>query len=127
VFYCERPDFDDPVDATGRAIDSQPAYDELIDVELMLPQNGEYQPAIVTGCTIGPSGRPEGEYDLNPQLNTFLMYDVRFPDGDVKAYTTNTISEYLMNQLDHEGFSTTLFHCIVRHRSNDQALTQANM
>jgi hypothetical protein len=66
------PDFDDQVDATGRAIDSQPAYDELINVELVLPQNGEYQPDIVTGQTIGPSGRPEGEYDLNPQLNTFM-------------------------------------------------------
>jgi hypothetical protein len=121
------PDFDDPVDATDRAIDSQPAYDELINVELMLPQNGDYQPAIVTGRTIGPNGRPEGEYDLNPQLKTF-MYDVHFPDGDVKAYTANTISENLMNQLDHdEGVSTTLFRCIVDHRSNDQALTQANM
>jgi hypothetical protein len=31
------PDFDDPVDATGRAIDSQPAYDHMINTELMLP------------------------------------------------------------------------------------------
>jgi hypothetical protein len=120
------PDFDDPVDATGRAIDSQPAYDKLINVELMLPQNGEYQPAIVTGRTIGPSGRPEGIYDPISQFNTY-MYDVRFPDGDVKEYTANTISENLMNQIDHDGFSTTTLRCIVDHRSDDQALTHDNM
>jgi gamma-glutamylcyclotransferase (GGCT)/AIG2-like uncharacterized protein YtfP len=56
------------------------------------------------------------------------MYDVRFPDdGDVKAHNAITISENLMNQLDEQGFSTTMFRCIVDHKSNDQALTEANM
>jgi uncharacterized protein (UPF0303 family) len=32
-----------------------------------------------------------------------------------------------MNQIDHEGFSTTTLRCIVDHRSNDQALTHDNM
>jgi hypothetical protein len=98
----------------------------LDDVELMLPQNGEYQPAIVTGRTIGPSGRPEGKYDPISQFNTY-MYDVCFPDGDVKEYTAITISENLMNQIDHDGFSTTTLRCIVDHRSDDQALTHDNM
>jgi hypothetical protein len=78
------PDFDDPVDATGRAIDSQSAYNRLINTELMLPQNGEFQPVTVVGRTIGPSGHPEGQYDDDPTRNS-LTYDVHFPtDGDVK-------------------------------------------
>jgi hypothetical protein len=37
------PDFTDPVDATGCVIDAQPTYDRLINAELLLPQDGEFQ------------------------------------------------------------------------------------
>ena len=120
------PAFDDPVDATGKSIDLQPAYDTLIYAELLLPQNGEFQPVTVTGHTVGPSGRPEGEYNEDPALNS-LMYDVRFPDGDVKEYSANVIAENLMNQVDEEGFSLTTIESITAHRTTDEAVTKENM
>jgi hypothetical protein len=96
------PEFDDPVDATGRAIDSQPAYDRLINTELMLQQNGEFQPITVFGRTIGPSGRPEGQYGDDPTRKS-LTYDVRFPDGDVKEYSANVVAENLLDQTPQSG------------------------
>jgi hypothetical protein len=100
------------VDATGRALDSQPAYGKLINAELMLPQNGEYQPVTVIGRTVGPNaGRPEGNYDEVPLMNT-MTYDVRFPDGDVKEYSANVISENLLNQVGDKGFSMTKIQCM---------------
>jgi hypothetical protein len=120
------PEFDDPVDATGRALDSQPAYDKLINAELMLPQNGEYQPVTVIGRTVGPNGRPKGNYDEVPLMNT-MTYNVRFPDSDVKEYSANVISENMLNQVDDEGFSMTKIQCIIDHRTTDEALTIDNM
>jgi hypothetical protein len=50
-------------------------------------------PKQILVCTFGP----EGKYDPISQFNTF-MYDVCFPDGDVKEFTANTISENLLNE-----------------------------
>jgi hypothetical protein len=99
------PEFDDPIDATGRAIDSQPAYDRMINTELMLPQNGEYQPVTVIGRTVGPSGRPEGQYHEDPAMNS-MTYDVQFPDGDVKEYAANIIAKNLLNQINDDHRKT---------------------
>jgi hypothetical protein len=77
------PDLDDPIDATGRALDSQPAYDQLINAELMLSNDGEFQPVTGVGRIIGPNGKPEGKYNTVSKLNT-MSYDVLFPDGNVK-------------------------------------------
>ena len=120
------PEFDDPVDSAGQAIDAHPAYDSLIHAELMLPQDGAYQQVTVTGRTVGPSGRPEGHYDVDPTRNS-IMYDVRFPDGDVKEYSANVIAENLMNQIDEEGFSKTKLKAIVDHRADDDAITKDKM
>jgi hypothetical protein len=115
------PEFTDPVDATGRAIDSQPAYDGLINAELLLPQNGEYQPVQVLGRTVGPDGHPEGNYSDNHRMNT-LSYDVQFPEGDIKEYAANIIAENLLNQGDDDGFSITKLQSIVDHRTTNEAL-----
>jgi hypothetical protein len=120
------PDFDDPVDATGRAIDSQPTYNRMINTELMLPQNGEYQPVTVVRQTVGPSGRPEGQYHVDPAMNS-MTYNVRFPDGDVKEYAANIIAENLLNQINDEGFSTTMVEAVVDHRKTDAAVAPDDM
>jgi hypothetical protein len=120
------PDFDDPVDATGQAIDSQPAYDRVINTERMLPQNGEFQPVPVFGWTVAPNGRPKGHYDKDPALNS-LTYDVRFPDGNVKEYAANVIAQNLLNQIDDKGFWTTMVESVVDHRTTEDAVHRDDM
>ena len=115
------PEVDDPVDASGHALDQQPAYDQLINAELLISDGSEYQPVRVLGRTKSPSGRVEGEYDTNPILNT-MLYDVEFPDGQVVAYTANIIAENLLSQVDDEGFSLTTVACILDHRKSLSAL-----
>ena len=115
------PEVDDPIDASGHALDQQPAYDQLINAELMMSDGNEFQPVRVIGRTMGLSGRVEGEYDENPMLNS-ILYDVEFPDGQVKAYTANLIAENLLGQVDDEGFTLTSLECIVDHRTSLDAL-----
>ena len=121
-----RDDFD-AVDTTGRALNQQPAYDALITAELMLPQDGVYKPAVVTGRSTNPDGHIVGTYNVNPMLNT-MTYDVTFDDGEVKEYSANLIAENLLNQVDDEGFTLTSFKEIVTHRVNLlRAVDRSNM
>eukprot|EP00980_Cylindrotheca_fusiformis_P005792 scaffold1216_cov64-Cylindrotheca_fusiformis.AAC.1 len=108
------PTFYDPVDNVGHAIDQQPAYDSMINLELMLPQGDSYKPARVTGRTVRDGGT-EGVYDPIPERNT-MSYDVEFDDGMVKEYSANVIAEELFNQTDDEGFTVTHFDCILDYK-----------
>ena len=47
--------------------------------------------------TIGPDGKVTGTYDNNPFLNS-IVYDVEFPDGQVKEYAANIIAENMLTQ-----------------------------
>ena len=116
------PTIDDPVDANGRALDQQPAYDVLIDAELMLPQRDQLRPAKVRRRTADPDGRVTGTYNSNPLMNT-LTYDVEFDDGEVKEYAANVIAENLLSQVDDEGFTLTHLDSIVSHRKLPDALS----
>ena len=33
-----------------------------------------------------------------------MIYDVEFPDGQIKEYAANVISENILEQMDQEGF-----------------------
>ena len=46
----------------------------------------------VTKRVIGPDGNVAGTYDENPYLNS-MVYEVEFPDGQVKEYAANLIAE----------------------------------
>ena len=61
----------------------------------------------VTHRTVGPDGQVTGTYDSNPYLNS-IIYDVEFPDGQVKEYAANIIAENMLTQVDSDGMSTTL-------------------
>ena len=119
------PEIDDPVDATGKAIDLQPAYDKIINAELMLPHGKAMRPAKVIGRSIGPDGNNIGSYHDELVFNS-LVYDVEFDDGTVKEYAANIISENLLAQIDDEGFTVTHLDCILDSRTDDNALTTEN-
>ena len=108
------PSVDDPVDNAGRALNQQPMYDYLIHAELMMSHEGKSQPAKV----IGRSKQSDGEYcNSNPILNG-LLYDVEFPDGQVKEYAANVIAENLLSQVD----DTALYY--LRSRGIDAKTAQ---
>jgi hypothetical protein len=79
------PEFSDPVDSSGKAINQQPAYDKMIQAEVRLPQNGEFKRGKVIGRSVDATGKTTGTYDENPILNS-VIYDIEFPDGETKQY-----------------------------------------
>ena len=115
------PDFFDPVDDTNQLIDQQPAYNILIHSEINLPQCGRLQSAKVLRQFLDPSGRSVGAYHKNPILNT-LVYDVEFPDGEVKEYSAKIMSENLLAQFNDEGFTLTVFDIILDHTKDVSAI-----
>ena len=102
------------VDSTGKLINQQPAYDQIINAEVQLQLGEEMVNGKVNQRTIGPDGQVTGTYDNNPFLNS-IMYDVEFPDGQVKEYAANIIAENMLTQVDPDGMSTTLMEAIVDH------------
>jgi hypothetical protein len=111
------PDIEDTVDANGKLLNQQPAYDTMINAEVQLQQGEEYVTCKVIGRATGPDGETYGTYDENPYLNS-IMYDVEMPDGQVKEYCANIIAQNMLAQVDQDGFSTTLMEGIVDHRKD---------
>ena len=93
---------EDIVDSTGKLINQQPAYDQIINAEVQLQLGEEMITGKVTQRTIGPDGQVTGTYDNNPYLNS-IIYDVEFPDGQVKEYAANIIAENMLTQVDSDG------------------------
>ena len=81
--------------------------------------------AKVTGRTLDENGRAIGSHNDNVYLNTSI-YDVEFPDGEVKAYAANIIAENLLNQCDDDGYTLQTLDALIDHRSNDEALNEEN-
>ena len=73
--------------------------------------------------TIGPDGQVTGTYDNNPFLNS-IIYDVEFPDGQVKEYAAYITAENMLTQVDSDGMGTTLMEAIVDHRRDDEKALQ---
>ena len=109
---------EDIVDSTGKLINQQPAYDQIINAEVQLQLGEEMVTGKVNQRTIGPDGQVTGTYDNNPYLNS-IIYDVEFPDGQVKEYAANIIA-----QADSDGMSTTLMEAIVDHQRDEEKALQ---
>ena len=54
--------------------------------------------------SIGPNGIISSQYDDDPGLNS-IIYNVEFPNGSIKEYSTNVISENTLTQVDDDGFT----------------------
>ena len=120
------PDDNDPVDENGVAVFEKPITDQWINAELNLPQGEELRKAKVIGRTTDENGRVIGTYDQNPFLNT-TIYNVQFPDGEVKEYAANVIAENLYSQVDDEGHTIHVLDAIVDYRRDGNAVDKADM
>lgn len=61
-----------------------------------------------------------------PELNT-SMYEVEFPDGDIRPYDTNVIADIRSTQVNPDGQHYVMFELIIDHHvDNSIALNKEN-
>jgi hypothetical protein len=112
------PDIEDMVDANGKLLNQQPAYDKILHSEVSLQLGESIAVGKVTKRAIGPDGTVAGTYDENPVLNT-MIYEVEFPDGQLKEYAANVLAENMLTQVDSDGFSLTMMEAIIDYRRDE--------
>ena len=56
-----------------------------------------------------------GQHHKNPLLNT-LVYDIEFPNGDVRKYAANIIAVNLLVQVEPEVYHTNVLEVILDHK-----------
>ena len=79
--------------------------------------NDAIQNGVVKRRSIGPDGKLAGKYDNNPMLNS-LVYEVEFPDGAMREYAANSISENIFSQVDDDVFSSPLMEGIIDYKKD---------
>eukprot|EP00957_Ditylum_brightwellii_P112913 8609862-Ditylum_brightwellii.AAC.1 len=57
-------------------------------------------------------------------MMNMMIYDVEFPDGQVREYATNIIAENMLTQVDLDGYTKTLMESIVDYKK-DEAIAVA--
>jgi hypothetical protein len=119
------PDIKEAVDANGRLINQQPAYDKLINSKVSLQQGDDIISAKVTRCALGPDGTVIGRNDDNPMLN-LIVYEVEFPNGQVNEYSVNTIAENMQTQVDSDGFTMTMMDGIIGFKKDHATAVSKN-
>ena len=100
--------------------------DHWINLEVGLPQGERNFHAKVIGRSKDADGNINGTYDLNPFANT-MVYDVQFPDGQIKEYAANVIAENMYNQVDPNGHKVNFLDSIVNYRKDDTAVERDKM
>lgn len=120
------PEDNDPIKSDGSAMFEKPLTDRWIHAEMLLPQGESLQNAKVIKRTMDSDGNFIGSYSDNPALNS-MVYDVEFPDGDIRQYSANVIAENMYAQVDADGHTHTLLDSIIDFNKTDQALDKDDM
>ena len=116
---------DDTVNDNDVAQFQAPLTDLLIHSEIYLPQGEEIKCAKVLLRSKNDNDEIVGTYNENPILNT-LVYDVEFPDGDVREYRANIIVENTYAQVDADRFAHTLVDHNSDYRKDGNAIDKAD-
>ena len=103
----QSPNHENILDSTGRILEQQPAFDKIINAEVMIQNGNEMAMGKVARQSLDADGRTTGTYHDNPFLNT-IMYNVEFFNGQVKEYGTNIIAENMLTQVESDGYSLSL-------------------
>ena len=115
-------DIEDSVDSQGRLMNQLPAYDHLLNAEIMVQAEEGQVSGKVIKQALGLDGKVIGKYDDNPYLNS-IMYEVELVDGRIKEYRANIIAENMLTQVDSDGFSLTLMEGIIDYKRDDSIAT----
>ena len=100
------PYIEDDADDDGNAIYDQAPTDNLIHMQLLLPQGEEHQWATLKQRSKDDHGNLIGEYNDKPHLNT-AVYDVEFSDGMIREYSANAIAESISSQVNGAGYQSS--------------------
>ena len=111
-------DIEDSVDSQGALINQLPAYDRLLNAEIMVQAEEGQVSGKVTKWVLGPDSKVAGKYDDNPYLNS-IIYEVELADGRIKEYGANIIAENMLTQVDSDGFSLSLMEGIIDYKCDD--------
>ena len=87
------------MDSRGHAINTNPAYDALLNAEIIMQNGNKLEKGKIVRRALGPDGTPAGTYDEDPNLN-LMVYEVEFPDGMIKEYAANVIAQNILSQVD---------------------------
>ena len=90
-----------------------------------LPQGESLLHAKVIGRSKDADGNVIGVYDANPMLNT-MLYDVEFPDGEIREYSANVIAENVYAQVDTDGHSYNILDGIVDYKKESNAIDKVD-
>ena len=115
----------DCVDANGKPILVNSFTDILFSAEVFLPHGEEQVVAKDLRKSVDENGQVIGAHNDNPLLNT-LVYDVEFPDGDVKKYAANLIAENVLSQVDPNGYYKNTMKAILDHKRDGTAVRMAD-
>ena len=96
-----------------------------MNAEVLLPQGEDMRLTTVIRRNVNSDGKFIGYYNNIPNLNT-ILYDVQFPDGAVKPYSANLISENILNQVDVDGYYYQSLEDILDHSSDNRAVDKKN-
>ena len=97
----------------------------MINLELHLPQGENFQRAVVKGRSTDSHGNLIGEYNSNPLLST-VLYNVELSDGVVGKYSANMIAENIYQQVDANGYNSSMVDSIVDYYRDDTAISIKN-
>ena len=114
----ELPDIEDILDSTGKILNQQPMWDNMINAEIILQQGDKLQLGKVKRRSIDDSGKTIGTYSDNPIMNS-IVYEVEFPDGELKEYAANILAENMLSQVDDEGHNILLMRDIIDFKKDD--------
>ena len=113
--------------ADGTSVFEKPITDYWIHAEVSLPQGEKMKSVKVVGRSKDDEdGNIVGNYDDNPHLNT-MLYDVEFPDGEIREYAANVIAENMYAQVDADGHMHTMLDSIIDYKKDGNAMEQSDM
>ena len=115
----------DLIDAAGKHLNQQSVTDFLINSKIYLPKGENLSMGKVIRQSVDEHGKIIGTYDDNPLLNNHI-YEVEFPDGEIKEFAENILAENCLSQVDPNGHYSQLLDCITNVICDDRAITKAD-
>ena len=87
----------DLIGTAGNHINQKLLMDMMMNDEISIPQGEKVSMGKVICCADNEHRNLIGTYDDNPILNSHL-YEVEFPDGEVKEFSENILAENCMSK-----------------------------
>ena len=93
------PDVEDVLNNIKKRFNQQRAYDKIIHAEIVFRFDENNVAGKVNGRTLVTDFRTDGIYHEDPRLNS-MIYDVEFPNGQIKEYSANMIAKNMLTHID---------------------------